>query len=350
MKKSFKVILDCDDVLYECNKEAVKKLNKEIGSSYSIYDITSWGLLGNDLDIRLKYFNDPEFIKEMPLMEGAKDFVKKLSKKAEIIIMTNIPLYCASERAESIIKNFPEIKKENIIIGGRKDMIKADLMLDDCIDNLMETNVDFPVLMQQPWNYKGNAGIMSVNDYGQFLELIDTIKRRDEEPSAFSGVCLTGPSGAGKGKLARELEKTNKFTAVPVYTTRSTNKFITLSKEDFIKNKKSFDETSMYMGEFYGIKYDDVLEIEKSGKIPLFTIDINGLMSIKQRFSNTLTVFVKDSKINCIKSILNKNMDKSEKAERILAIDSEAKNEELCDITFNKNDDISKITSKILCI
>ena len=45
-----KVILDYDDVLNECNEEAIRKLNKEYGYSYCLEDITNWGILENELD------------------------------------------------------------------------------------------------------------------------------------------------------------------------------------------------------------------------------------------------------------------------------------------------------------
>ena len=47
------IIVDCDDVLYRCNLESVSKLNQEIGSSYSIENITHWGMMKNPLDQRI---------------------------------------------------------------------------------------------------------------------------------------------------------------------------------------------------------------------------------------------------------------------------------------------------------
>ena len=46
------IIVDCDGVLYRCNLESVSKLNQEIQSSYSIADITHWGMMKNPLDQR----------------------------------------------------------------------------------------------------------------------------------------------------------------------------------------------------------------------------------------------------------------------------------------------------------
>ena len=92
MRKLFKVILDCDDVLFDSSQKAVDDLNRVYGTSFKINDIKQWGLLGSILDERLKYFSNPEFIENLPLYPGAQDFVHELSKKA-VYYDENVPLF-----------------------------------------------------------------------------------------------------------------------------------------------------------------------------------------------------------------------------------------------------------------
>lgn len=349
MKKNFKVILDCDDVLFECNSVAIQKLNAKKGTRYTLYDIKSWGETGTEIDERLEFYSDENFFKELPVIQGAKEFVRKLSKKAEIFICTNVPLQVASIRANAIKENFPEIKPENILIGGRKDLLKADMMLDDCIHNLVNANVSYPVLMQRPWNYQGNAGILSVDGYDQFLELVDTIKYDEDDCETYEAVTLVGPSGAGKGEIIKMLETTGKYKLAKVYTTRKTEKFTEIDSVEFIKRKENgfFSETSTYMGAFYGICNSDVDEILREGLIPVFSLDINGAMSVRKAYK-TLNVFVNNSKENCIRSVLQKGLPLEETTARIAAIDSELKNEELCSMTITRNqiEDILQVFSQ----
>lgn len=84
-----KVILDYDDVLNECNEEAIRKLNKEYGYSYCLEDITNWGILENELDKRIPYFVQPKFVRNIPIREGARKLVCELLKRhCEIFIAT----------------------------------------------------------------------------------------------------------------------------------------------------------------------------------------------------------------------------------------------------------------------
>ena len=102
-------------------------------------------MTGGLIDERLKYFNDPDFISSLRPINGAQEFVKKLSTIAEILISTDVKPQCAGSRFYSIIRDFPEIPPKNIIIGGRKDLLVADMSLDDGIHNLENSRVDYPV-------------------------------------------------------------------------------------------------------------------------------------------------------------------------------------------------------------
>ncbi len=86
------VILDCDDVLFVTNEHAINQQNLKYGTNYGLSDIVSWGPIGNEvIDGRLELFKDPEFVKNQPLYEGAKEFVSELSEIADILFCTAVP-------------------------------------------------------------------------------------------------------------------------------------------------------------------------------------------------------------------------------------------------------------------
>lgn len=346
MRKSFKVVLDCDDVLFQCNEASITKLNSEEGTNYTINDITDWGFLGNDLDKRLSFFTDPEFMENLPIYEGAKEFVKKLSKKAEIFIMTNVAPNIAGIRINSIIKNFPEINPANIIIGGRKDLLKADIMLDDNMMNLEKACCSFPVLMRRPWNYN-QTGVLSITNYDEFLKLVDIVKDNQNKDENYSAVVLIGPSGSNKNEIADKLVEKGMVRIKP-YSTKENGNYTTVKKEAFYEmmSQKDFFETSSYAGNLFGTKKKDIETVIKSGKKPVLVLDINGAIAFKNEF-NSLNVFVNVGKDKCIKSILRSDYSEEEKIHRILSIDSELKNEELCDLTITDESQIIKIMEEI---
>ena len=168
------VVLDCDDVLYMTNEAALQRLNEEYGSGYSLEDITKWGSIGSLIDERLKYFSDSSFMESIPLYPEAEEFVKTLlDNDCEVFFCTSIEFSCTEARVRSLMRNFPQIKTDHIIIGKRKDLLACDYMLDDRIHNIETSRAEYPVLFDKPWNrsYRGCHG-KKINDYQSFLSLL----------------------------------------------------------------------------------------------------------------------------------------------------------------------------------
>ena len=68
-----RIILDCDDVLYQTNEAALKRLNEKLGTAYTLGNITKWGKISPDLDYRMEYFQNPDFIQDLPVYDGASE-------------------------------------------------------------------------------------------------------------------------------------------------------------------------------------------------------------------------------------------------------------------------------------
>ena len=146
--RKFKIALDADDVLYECNAYALKLLNEKKGTSYRISEVEKWGKMGNELDERFDFFQAPLFYEEQPLMQGAKEFVKKLSQIAEVFIVTSVYPQFAGLRIQRLVDDFPWLEPSNILIASRKELVHVDMILDDGAHNVSASIVDYPVLFR----------------------------------------------------------------------------------------------------------------------------------------------------------------------------------------------------------
>lgn len=364
MSKHFRLstALDVDDLLLECIPYAIKLANEKYNFNppLTIHEVNRWGKLGTRADVIFEYFNDPEFYKNQPVIEGAKEFVRKLSKMTEVFISTSIPPKFMGIRAERIMQEFPEIPQENIYMGSRKDKINVDILFDDGMHNVFKSDATYPILMRRPWNQDA-TGMLAVNNYDEFLKLVEVIsKSYYYNPVLFTNkpgiVCLVGPSGSGKTKVAGKLiEKTDKLVKLQSYTTKDPTSlkendwYNYISKEEFNKlldNKELFEST-MYAGHGFGSKKEDIVKILESGKNVLTTMDICGAMALKTNFENVITIYIKRDRKTLIESILKKNTDIQDKTNRILAIESEKCNLELCDYVIY-NYDYSQSADEIL--
>lgn len=344
--------LDVDDLLMECVPYAIKLANEKykFDPPLTIYEVDRWGKLGTRADVIFEFFNDPEFFKNQPVMEGAKEFVKKLSTMTEVFITTAVAPQFMTIRAQRILEEFPEIPAEHIYMGSRKDKINVDILFDDGMHNVFKSNAAYPILLRKPWNQSA-TGMLAVNNYDEFLKLLEVITSSysDVEGSLKDAriVALVGPSGSGKTKVAKRLlEKNERFEKLISYTTKDqtalkeNNWYHYVDKKTFFQmmEQGTFFESTMYAGHGFGSKKQDVDAILARGKIVLAAVDICGAMSLKTNYKDVVTIYIKRDKKQLLQTILEKNCSNEDKVNRIISIDDEKRNEEVCDYVIENDD------------
>lgn len=344
-KFKLNIALDVDDVLFPCNDYAISLINKEycMVPPMKLEEITSWEKRNNYTDLIFKYFSRKDFWEKQPVYPGAKEFVSELSKYANIFITSAVYPEYMSIRALKIIETFPEIPKENIILGARKDMYNFDITLDDGGHNITESRADYPILFRKPWN-SNLTGLLSVNNYDEALNMIKNIISEIPVTNNPDVIALIAPTGSGKNEIMREILKNSLFKRPLSYTTcpDASNEYKYITYNEFIEKKNSgfFFESTVYAGYYYAIEKSSIEEIINNGKKCIIPVDICGAMAIKNHFTNTSLCYIKRSKEKLIENILIRDIPNKEKIKRILSIDDEKKNYELCDCYIDFKDDV----------
>ena len=359
MNRKFRLstALDIDDVLLECTAYAIRLANEKykFDPPLSLHEVTGWGKQGKRTDVIFEFFDDPHFYETQPVLEGAKEFVRKLSQMTEVFVSTAIPPEFMGIRAKQIMREFPEIPPDHIYMGSRKDKISVDILFDDGMHNVFRSNAQYPILMRRPWN-QAATGVLAVNTYDEFLKLVEVIAESYSiKPEHFtlnepSIVVLVGPSGSGKSTIARKvLEKTDRFEKLMSYTTKDPTaetenewyNYVSMEHFNEMCDSGEMFQSTMYAGHGYGSKKSDIQSILSQGKHVLTTMDICGTMSLKTNFKNVITVYIKREKRALLSSILRKKSDINDKVNRIIAIESEQQNMEICDyvVEFSTYDD-----------
>ena len=78
MKKKLVVGLDVDDTIGICMAAALERWKTETGVALTPYDVTGW--VGAEAGW-VKYFSDPVFVANQPVVPGAQRFVRELIKR-----------------------------------------------------------------------------------------------------------------------------------------------------------------------------------------------------------------------------------------------------------------------------
>ena len=368
MKRKYRLstALDVDDLLMECTSYAIRLANEQYGFDppMTIYEKSRWGRLGTRIDTIYPYFDEAEFYRTQPVYEGAKDFVRRLSKMTEVYICTAVPPEFMGIRAKRIMEEFPEISPDHIYMGSRKDKIHMDILFDDALHNILSSGAKYPILMRRPWN-ENSTGMLAVNNYEEFLKVVEVIansynaERSTKVAEDHRIVVLVGPSGSGKSRIAtRFLEESNHYEKLISYTTKDPTaveenewyNYVSLNTFRRMCDSGEMFQSTMYSGHGYGSRKQDVERILASGKHVMATMDICGAMALKTYFDHVTTIYIKRDKRALMANILRKNSSVEDKVNRLMAIDYEEQNAELCDyvIDFENYDNAVQQLGEIL--
>lgn len=333
-----KIGLDWDDVTAPFNDVAIEMANEKyhFDPPLTLGDITSWANTGRASVIK-EFYGMEELYERQRVPEENKKMIRKLMEIADVYFITAAYPQFMGIRANQILEHFPDFPPENIILGNAKNLVQFDIILDDAIHNVLESPAAYPVLMRKPWNWK-MTGLLSVNNMTEFVSLVEQIMLASHtkvtEIHAPAVLALVGPSGSGKTHLSNSLCVDPRFVNPKTYCTKRSHNHRYLTEEQFAKQK--FIEKTQYAGVKYGTKKEDIQEILDQNKFAVMPLDMCGAIAMKQYFPTAIIFLDRDKEI-LIHDILKEDYSIEEKTLRILSVDAEKRNREICDFVINND-------------
>ena len=153
MKK--RILVDMDGVLADVYSRFFELHEKESGVRLTINEVA--GMLEADaFPNQRKWVTTPGFFRTVPVMAGSCDGLKLLNHNFEVIVVsmaTEFP-HSLTDKLLWLHEHFPFISWKQIVFCGNKDLIRADIMIDDHFKNLDNFNGE-TILYTQPHNMKG---------------------------------------------------------------------------------------------------------------------------------------------------------------------------------------------------
>ena len=188
------VLLDLDDILNKFVPYLLETYNKMSGDNLTEEEVTDWEIP----KFVLPEWKDRIFSKEItwrdgfffdvPIQDGAVDFVNKLMEWSDVYIVSACYFATVPDKANWIMKHFPLFDIRRFIPCYDKKMIKGDVLLDDAPHNLVSGDY-LKVMMNKPHNrhIETNTNPFSknyvhrVNDLVEAYDVIERLVRRKDD-------------------------------------------------------------------------------------------------------------------------------------------------------------------------
>ena len=136
-----KLIVDMDDVITE--KGFIRMINEFLGTNYTQENAESYYI--NDLipkdrmDEWVEFYSNNNVYDYANIVEGAKETLEKLNEKYDLYIVTAYVFRDApqvsgktlNDKYNFLIENFPFIDPHKFIFISNKELLEADIRIDD---------------------------------------------------------------------------------------------------------------------------------------------------------------------------------------------------------------------------
>jgi len=159
------ILLDMDDVLAQCMQRLIELVNERFSLSIKKEEVRDFYLEKEVQRIRPELtwqeicapLREPDFFRNLDIMDGAQEGVERLSKLGEVVIVTSTPVALTGANAFTdkflwLEANFPSrFTEKDIIFTKRKELVTGDVLIDDAPHNVAV----YPgkaIIFSAPWN------------------------------------------------------------------------------------------------------------------------------------------------------------------------------------------------------
>lgn len=173
---------DVDCVLNNLMDIAIEIFNNKYNKYYTIHDITTYRLSDcldiDDAILMKNIFEDPNIWKKVRPVNGAQSFLQHLiSDGHDVYLVTDNSPYTYGNKFDWIQTYFPFIDKSKIVCMSDKWMFKSDVMIEDCLENLLAKPYYSRILINKSWNQFKKDDIYGIYRCYNFDDVLAAINK-----------------------------------------------------------------------------------------------------------------------------------------------------------------------------
>ncbi|MGZ8557005.1 MAG: 5' nucleotidase, NT5C type [Chitinophagaceae bacterium] len=154
-----RIAVDMDGVLSDTVEQFISWEEKETGIRKTVEDVTGipeWKAFPNSE----KYLHTANFFRTAGVIKDSQEIMAKLNEKYDVYIVsaaTEFPI-SLTEKQSWLNEYFPFITWQQMVFCGSKEIVRADIMIDDHFKNLDFFTGQTSLLYTQPHNALSDNG------------------------------------------------------------------------------------------------------------------------------------------------------------------------------------------------
>ena len=181
--------IDFDDVLFPTMQTIISIYNERHHTNFSMSNMTAYSFYDClDRDVATEFVsiaNEKALYDRLKPLDKSAQVIHALIRRGhKIIIATATDAKNLSWKEELIEEFFPFISKADIIKIHNKGLLRVDVLIDDCLDQLTHSCCE-RICFDRPWNKNKDKDfvydIYRVHTWDEVRNIIKDIERKDNE-------------------------------------------------------------------------------------------------------------------------------------------------------------------------
>lgn len=184
------IAIDIDNTLNNLTEAILEVYNTDSGDNLSLSDITAYHIENfvkpEYKRIFYQYFLDAEVWKKIKLQSHCREVIAKLNREGhKIIFVTTTEPENLPKKKNWLMRNFPFLDiRKSLFSCPVKQLVKCDILIDDCIGNLTGEREYYSICLDYPWNREETNHIPNftrAKDWNEIYNKIKTIESLTKE-------------------------------------------------------------------------------------------------------------------------------------------------------------------------
>lgn len=180
------ICVDIDGTLNDLVPKTLAIYNSRTGKNIHMSDITTYSfyecLPKEDADSIFELFKEKELWDSLEPLPNAQWGIETLINAGhEIIIATATYEECFEWKCQWVQKHFPMIDNKNIIRIHNKGLLRSDVLIEDCLENLTKSYCE-RICLNYPYNHNKIKDdiyeIYRAHDWKEIINCIKDIERK----------------------------------------------------------------------------------------------------------------------------------------------------------------------------